>query len=483
MYVLGSTRRGFALCEYALEHDGYLNAASGESTGSGKAAAESNTALGETTDSGNAAAESNPASAKTADSAQAAVESNAASVETGSAETASESFSGALTKEDLEEALMPSYLHAHKLWANLQPHFAEWDAQAALAIKVMCALLSTTKAWTVLDQVAPNLDPAELALVGPALSNLGARSEYIAEAWQEKLLNKYIKLSEGAVAKTVMALQHMIEESMKGSFVMSEESVDKALSSAPGKKDLKRHLHRYFGNVRKFRAFLTKGSLAKAKEIDETLDDLKACKEEATAFGQELAEIGAITGSVSVARIAAHLDAMILKLTTLRKGNNTASLNALKQLNEAAKKSVAQVDVNTEKQFKEDMKKFGSKMGSAQRQLKAVIDVVKAENPGMLAAAETSTASGETREATALESACAAAIKTETTMTEYTCIYVGMTLVKNPKLRVPTQVGVSVRTGLKSALATLSANRHTNIFGKEINEIQVTLDSAEEVAK
>ena len=74
-------------------------------------------------------------------------------------------------------------------------------------------------------------------------------------------------------------------------------------------------------------------------------------------------------------------------------------------------------------------------------------------------------------------------IRTETTMTEYTCVYVGMTLVKNPKLRIPTQVGVSVRTGLKSALATLSANRHTNIFRNEIMAVQATLDSAEEGAK
>jgi hypothetical protein len=126
-------------------------------------------------------------------------------------------------------------------------------------------------------------------------------------------------------------LQHMLEESMKGSFGMSEEAVDKALSSAPGKKELKRYLHSYFGMVRKFRGILTSGSLSKPLEIEGSLDDLKAFKEEVTAFGQELEVIGAITDSVSAPLILAHLDAMILKLTTLKQGNNTANQNALKK--------------------------------------------------------------------------------------------------------------------------------------------------------
>ena len=73
---------------------------------------------------------------------------------------------------------------------------------------------------------------------------------------------------------------------MKGSFAMSEEAVHKALSPAPGKKLLKQPLHKHFGNVRNFRGMMTSGSFAKTAEFYETLDGLKACKEEATAFGQ-----------------------------------------------------------------------------------------------------------------------------------------------------------------------------------------------------
>ena len=80
-----------------------------------------------------------------------------------------------------------------------------------------------------------------------------------------------------------------------------------------------------------FRGILTSGSLSKPLEIEGSLDDLKAFKEEVTAFGQELEVIGAITDSVSAPLILAHLDAMILKLTTLKQGNNTANQNALKK--------------------------------------------------------------------------------------------------------------------------------------------------------
>ena len=132
-YVLRSTCQGFSLCASALKHDGYLNTASGETTdktttGSGKAAAESDTASGETTvktttGSGTAVAESDTASGET----------------TGSAQAAAKSFSGALTKEHLEDLLMPPQLYRHKLWACLRTQFVDWDAQAACAIEIMCA--------------------------------------------------------------------------------------------------------------------------------------------------------------------------------------------------------------------------------------------------------------------------------------------------------------------------------------------------------
>ena len=247
---------------------------------------------------------------------------------------------------------MPAQIYKHKLWKNLSPNFADWNERSLSAIEVLCALLSKTKAWTVFDQVVPNLENEAVALVGPALLNLGAAPEFIADVWQAKFVDKYIKMSEEEGAKISAPLQHMLQESMKGSFGMSEEAVDKALSSAPGKKELKRYLNSYFGMVRKFRELLKSGSSSKPLEIEGSLDDLKAFKEEVTAFGQELAAIGAITDSVSAPLIEAHLDSMILKLTTLKQGNQTANQNALKKKVEAAMKLVRQVDVKTGKSFK-----------------------------------------------------------------------------------------------------------------------------------
>ena len=470
-WLLRSSCRGLSQCASALEHDGYFNTASGETAGSGKAAAESNSAPGEMADSAQAAVESNAASRETTGSAQAAAESNAASGET---------IDTALTKEHLEEALMPTQLYGHKLWATLGKEFADWDARARCAIQVMCAVLGNTKAWTVFDQVSPNLEIDEVALVVAAFVNLGADPDFIEETWQKKVVDKYVKMSEEATAKIRQPLQHMIEESMKGTFAMSEEQVNKALSSAPGKKELKRHLHKYFGCVRKARGILSSGSL-KPTGIDEALDGLNACKKEATAFGQELADVGAITDTVSAPRIVEHVDAMILKLSTLKQGNNTANQNALKKINEEAMKLVANVDVRTEKQFKEDMRKMGNKMAQGQSKLNGVLNIVKGENPGKFDAAsgQTATASGQD----ALQSMYAASVRTECTMTEYTCVYVAMTLVKNPKLRLSNQVGAGIRANLGSSLATLTTRRTTNIFKKEVDEIQATLDSVVEANK
>ena len=135
---------------------------------------------------------------------------------------------------------MPVQVYRQKLWANSRAYFSEWIAQAPCAIEIMCASLSKTKAWTVFDQILPNLELDSVALVGPALLTLGVDPSFIKDVWQEKLLDKYIRMSEEETGKIRQPLQHMIGEAMKGSFAMSEEQVNKALSSTPGKKELKR---------------------------------------------------------------------------------------------------------------------------------------------------------------------------------------------------------------------------------------------------
>ena len=91
----------------------------------------------------------------------------------------------------------------------------------------MCALLGQTKAWTVKDQTVANLEPESLALVGAALTSIGAGSDFIADAWQEKLLNKYIALSEIESARLSATISHIMQECVDGVFGMTVECADK----------------------------------------------------------------------------------------------------------------------------------------------------------------------------------------------------------------------------------------------------------------
>ena len=315
-YVLKHACRGISLCASALRRDGYVDAASSEPSGSGNAGAEENAASGEGVLAG-------------------------------------------LTEANLEEALMPPQLYKHNLWEKLRTEFADWEAQGHAAIQVMCALLSKTKAWTLHDRVTPSLDCDEIALVAPALLHIGADADFVKTTWQEAVLDKYIKLSEEETAKIRQPLEHMIGESMKGSFQMSETSVEKALNSAPGKKKLKGHLHKYFACVRPVKDVLSKGSLSKPGDINEAVTDITACKEELLDFGKELSDVGAITDTVCTSRIGEHLDAMMLKLTKLKEGNSTINHNSLKKAHEDVQKLLSSVDTQTEKQFKCDMKNMG----------------------------------------------------------------------------------------------------------------------------
>ena len=106
----------------------------------------------------------------------------------------------------------------------------------------------------------------------------------------------------------------------------------------------------------------------------------------------------------------------------------------LSRKNDAAMKLVRQADVKIdEKQFKEDMETNATKMAQAQAGLKAVLKIVKAENPGMIDAASAETASGQTRVATVLESMCADALKTDSTMTRVHLRICGYDSCQEPK--------------------------------------------------
>ena len=124
------------------------------------------------------------------------------------------------------------------------------------------------------------------------------------------------------------------------------------------------------------------------------------------------------------------------------------------------------------------MKTKGHKLAAKQKELKLSIKVLLEEHPVLA-----NTASGQVSEASELQSIYENACDADATITEYTCVYVAMLVVKNPKMTLATQVGLSVRASLGSALATLKANRQTKIFSKEVDEIQDVLNKAVEDTK
>ena len=121
------------------------------------------------------------------------------------------------------------------------------------------------------------------------------------------------------------------------------------------------------------------------------------------------------------------------------------------------------------------MKVAGNKLAAKQNEIKQAVGVLVVEHPAL-----TATASGQEGVAAALQSLHDDANATLATITEYTCVYVAMTISKNPKLLMANQLGAGVRASLGSALATLTKCRKTNIFKKEVDEIQATLDTVVE---
>jgi len=114
------------------------------------------------------------------------------------------------------------------VWKNLSKHFGSWCEQAPRVVNVICALLCKTKAWTVFDQTIPNLEPESLASVAVALQSLGVDSAFIADAWQKKLLDKYIRLAEANSAKISEIIVYLLQECVDGAFSMTLGDSDKA---------------------------------------------------------------------------------------------------------------------------------------------------------------------------------------------------------------------------------------------------------------
>ena len=115
-------------------------------------------------------------------------------------------------------------------------------------------------------------EPDSFSLVAPDLMPIGEDPDLIVDAWQKDLLNKYVELSELESAKIATTMSHIMQECVYGSFGMSVEDTDRALSLAPGKMKLKQHLSRFFAAIRKYREivlFNVANILVEIKSVEE----------------------------------------------------------------------------------------------------------------------------------------------------------------------------------------------------------------------
>ena len=60
------------------------------------------------------------------------------------------------------------------------------------------------------------------------MQSLGVDDAFIADAWQEKLLDKYIRLAEANSAKISGIIVHLLQECVDGAFSMTLGDSDKA---------------------------------------------------------------------------------------------------------------------------------------------------------------------------------------------------------------------------------------------------------------
>ena len=127
------------------------------------------------------------------------------------------------------------------------------------------------------------------------------------------------------------------------------------MSAIPGKPKLKQHLNKFFSATRKYRAVLASGSLAKPAQVADVLAAVQGVQKEITAFGQELAAVGAITPNLTLEAIEVHLDSIIAKLESLKSSNISANQNAVNKLDHVATELIRLVDMKTEKELKKYM--------------------------------------------------------------------------------------------------------------------------------
>lgn len=373
----------------------------------------------------------------------------------------------ALAPTTLKSLLMPPQFCEHQAWRWIGKHVT-WKKEALLILDVMNALLAPTKGWTVFDQEKKIVDRESLGLVGPALVKLGFESEFIARAWQEGILDKYITWAESQLSMVASTIRHHMKECADGNFgALDATESERVLLLLPGKAALKQHISQLFTIIKDTGDILTSGSLANATKLASTLRALEQLKQNEGAFQHELTKIAAFQEEEDSKCFSKFVDDTMAKLKSLQSSKVNKTQGDIKKAIAATLELVNGISVASEKAFRADMKKAGSKLASKQKEVQALLTLLKGECPDIEAQGEACQQDDQTLAAlyTKGKNAEAACI-------EYTCVFVSFQLWGNDATRRNDANGVSLRTNLAKALSTRAACGRQDIFKDKIAEMQ-----------
>ena len=139
---------------------------------------------------------------------------------------------GALKKEDLVASMMHEALCKHQVWPTLVqqvPLLQKLDAMVDIMVYVMCASLSKTQAWKVLEQVeARSLDLQDVSSVAPWLLELGCAREVVESQWSI-LVERCVQMAEAKSREAAHIIRHLVDEWLNDKFASIDRSSTKQL--------------------------------------------------------------------------------------------------------------------------------------------------------------------------------------------------------------------------------------------------------------
>ena len=294
---------------------------------------------------------------------------------------AENSLRGACVKSTLLPLLQPRDLFEpgehRKLLDTMFDQF-DWKQISGNMLAVMLALLSKTKAWTLFEQEAAELNDEALGLVTPVLVTLGVEDATL-EIWQDVILAKYLSSRDGAGENVVERLTHLMQECLGGAFMSpaSKDARDAILAELHGQAKLKQALASFFQCVNAYSKIVESGSLAAPKKINAALKDIQEAHEVLPALGQELTAFGIEGFEESVeggpAKLVECLGSLQKKLEALHGGKAAKTKNDCANAINGGRALLASLDLSEKKAFMQSMGKQQSKLGNKTMELKKFI--------------------------------------------------------------------------------------------------------------